>query len=134
MILPPPLGIIRAAAAWLQKKTPFSLTSTIRAKSSGVKSRAVLWTFTPALLTSMSRPPRSASAVAIIAFTASTSETSTARNVRVTAHLPDLCAGFFRCLAVECGHQHIGARVREREGDPFSQPLTGAGHDRYFAR
>ena len=25
MILPPPLGIIRAAAAWLQKKTPFCI-------------------------------------------------------------------------------------------------------------
>src|SRR2546428_713168 len=77
MIEPPlPCSRMRAAAARVQRKAPPTLTRRIRRNSSGSRLSSRKFEKTPALLTSTSRRPNSATALATRSATSCSSETS----------------------------------------------------------
>ena len=134
MLPPSPWASICRATAWIAKKMPRRLVSTISSQTSGVSSSGRLKTgLMPALATSASTRPKRSTVAATAASTVLGSRTSAASPTAADAAL-----GRRRGDGVGVGvgarrRHHRGARRGEPQGAGAADPAAGAEDDRDLA-
>jgi hypothetical protein len=126
-------SIITRPAAWLAKKVPLTLTSTVRSKSASVTSSAGLAGPRPALFTRMSsRPSWPTGGVDRRADLVQVADVHRQAQ-RPAAHALDPLGEVGAACRVAEPQGHVGAGVRQRQRDRVAKPPGGAGHQRRAA-